>query len=282
MKTTISNKEKTAALKKEAAEKSLTFKEVVKLHRKENRKEHRVKIISNEQRLVLHRKRKLAGEFAVVKKHEAAETRFERILNEKIENLNQFRKHSGKSMSDEQYESAKASLESSSKREQRLIDKRINRKQRIENQKARQTEEVMKQIKHFLESESKHKAKKEEKRSKYAGKKKKVPPRKLEPNEKVITYPYYISINVFKDKTHKERIDLDPIGMNISQDSLHKWMNHYHRMYSDLYKDNYVGTFVYNNPTLDHCILESINSKYYNIDGYLTSRIASQRAAAAA
>lgn len=282
MKTTISNKEKTAALKKEAAEKGLTFKEVVKLHRKENRKEHRVKIISNEQRLVLHRKRKLAGEFAVVKKHEAAETRFERILNEKIENLNQFRKHSGKSMSDEQYESAKASLESSSKREQRLIDKRINRKQRIKNQKARQTEEVMKQIKHFLESESKRKAKKEEKQSKYAGKKKKVPPRKLEPKEKVVTYPYYISVNIFKDKTHKERIDLDPIGMNISQDSLHKWMNHYHRMYSDLYKDDYVGTFVYNNPTLDHCILESINSKYYNIDGYLTSRIASQRAAAAA
>lgn len=282
MKTTISNKEKTAALKKEAAEKGITFKEVVKLHRKENRKEHRVKTISNEQRLVLHRKRKLAGEFAVVKKHEAAETRFERILNEKIENLNQFRKHSGKSMSDEQYESAKASLESSSKREQRLIDKRINRKQRIENQKARHTEEVMKQIKHFLESESKRKAKKEEKQSKYAGKKKKVPPRKLEPKEKVVTYPYYISINVFKDKTHKERIDLDPIGMNISQDSLHKWMNHYHRMYSDLYKDDYVGTFVYNSPTLDHCILESINSKYYNIDGYLTSRIASQRAAAAA
>lgn len=282
MKTTISNKEKTAALKKEAAEKDITFKEVVKLHRKENRKEHRVKIISNEQRLVLHRKRKLAGEFAVVKKHEAAETRFERILNEKIENLNQFRKHSGKSMSDEQYESAKASLESSSKREQRLVDKRINRKQRIENQKARQTEEVMKQIKHFLESESKRKAKKEEKQSKYAGKKKKVPPRKLEPKEKVVTYPYYISVNVFKDKTHKERIDLDPIGMNISQDSLHKWMNHYHRMYSDLYKDDYVGTFVYNRPTLDHCILESINSKYYNIDGYLTSRIASQRAAAAA
>ena len=54
MKTTISNKEKTAALKKEAAEKGLTFKEVVKLHRKENHKEHRVKIISNEQRLVLH------------------------------------------------------------------------------------------------------------------------------------------------------------------------------------------------------------------------------------
>ena len=50
MKTTISNKEKTAALKKEAAEKGLTFKEVVKLHRKENHKEHRVKIISNEQR----------------------------------------------------------------------------------------------------------------------------------------------------------------------------------------------------------------------------------------
>lgn len=232
--------------------------------------------------MVLHRKRKLAGEFAVVKKHVSAEARFERILNEKIENLNQFRKHSGKSMSDEQYESAKASLESSSKREQRLTDKRINRKQRIENRKTRQTEEVMKQIKHFLESESKRKAKKEEKRSKYAGKKKKVPPRKLEPNEKVITYPYYISINVFKDKTHKERIDLNPIGMNISQDSLHKWMNHYHRMYSDLYKDDYVGTFVYNSPTLDHCILESINSKYYNIDGYLTSRIASQRAAAAA
>lgn len=282
MKTTISNKERTAALKEEAAEKGLTFKEVVKLHRKENRKEHRAKVISNVQRLVLHRKRKLAGEFTVVKKHVSAEARFERILNEKIENLNQFRKHSGKSMSDEQYESAKASLESSSKREQRLVDKRINRKQRIENRKTRQTEEIMKQLKHFLEAESKRKAKKEEKQSKYAGKKKKVPPRKLEPKEKVVTYPYYISVNVFKDKTHKERIDLDPIGMNISQDSLHKWMNHYHRMYSDLYKDDYVGTFVYNSPALDHCILESINSKYYNIDGYLTSRIASQRAAAAA
>lgn len=282
MKTTISNKERTAALKKEAAEKGLTFKEVFKLHRKENRKERRAKVISNIERLVLYRKRKLADEFAVVKKHVSAETRFERILNEKIENLNQFRKHSGKSMSDEQYESAKASLESSSKREQQLIDKRINRKQRIENRKTRQTEEIMKQIKHFLESENKRKAKKEEKQSKYAGKKKKVPPRKLEPKEKVVTYPYYISVNIFKDKTHKERIDLDPIGMNISQDSLHKWMNHYHRMYSDLYKDDYVGTFVYNNPTLDHCILESINSKYYNIDGYLTSRIASQRAAAAA
>lgn len=282
MKTTISNKERTADLKEEAAEKGLTFKEVVKLHRKENRKEHRAKVISNVQRLVLHRKRKLAGEFTVVKKHVSAEARFERILNEKIENLNQFRKHSGKSMSDEQYESAKASLESSSKREQRLVDKRINRKQRIENRKTRQTEEIMKQLKHFLEAESKRKAKKEEKQSKYAGKKKKVPPRKLEPKEKVVTYPYYISVNVFKDKTHKERIDLDPIGMNISQDSLHKWMNHYHRMYSDLYKDDYVGTFVYNSPALDHCILESINSKYYNIDGYLTSRIASQRAAAAA
>ena len=61
MKTTISNKERTAALKKEAAEKGLTFKEVVKLHRKESRKERRTKVISNIERLVLYRKRKLVS-----------------------------------------------------------------------------------------------------------------------------------------------------------------------------------------------------------------------------
>ena len=50
----------------------------------------------------------------------------------------------------------------------------------------------------------------------------------------------------------------------------------------DKNNENYVGTFVYPIDQPDHCIFEMINSKKLNIEGKLTSRMASQRETKAA
>lgn len=242
--------------------------------------------LSNQQKLKTYLKHRFDAENKIVKKHESAEARFEQVINEKILGLNQFAKQAKISTEDKAYIEAKEKIESYNKREQMLAKRKADRKARKENAAKRTTEKMIADIKHFLESEARRKAKQEEKRSKYSGKKKKVAPRPITEDQLKKKVPfelkkYYIVLELH-NADHTEQYDSEPVVLTCASKSLHKRLADFHKKHSEQYGDEYVGTYVYSEETCSHCILESINSKYYNINGYLTSRMAAQRAAAAA
>lgn len=280
---TIFNQEKREELAKKAKEEGVTLKEMIRRTRDEERSVKKASKLSNQKRLAVFKKHHLDAKRELVKKHESAEVRFEKIINDKILALNQFVKQKGLSKEDSQYQEAKKLIENHDKREKMLAECRANRKAKIENNAAKVSKEAKAALKHFLESEAKRKTKQEEKRSKYAGKKVKVAPRPIEGQKTRTTdlKKYYIVYERFSDD-RSQQFDSEPIVINCSSTKLHKRLAEFHKKHAEQFGDNYIGTYVYNEETCNHCILESINSKYYNIDGYLTSRIAAQRAAAAA
>lgn len=282
---TIFNQEKRKELAAIAKEKGITLKQAMQEVRNEETKKKKVSRQTKQQKLVWYKLHHLDAERHLVKKHESAEARFERVVNEKILALNQFAKNANIGKENEAYKDAKKAIESHDKREKMLVERRANRKGRIENAKARVSKEGEATIKHFLKSEEKRKAKREEKRSKYAGKKTKVAPRPVS-EEQVKTVSsdlknYYVVLERFSDD-HSQQYDSDPIVIRCSSVKLHKRLAEFHKKHAEQFGDEYIGTYVYNEEKCSHCILESINQKYYNIDGYLTSRMAAQRAAAAA
>lgn len=281
---TIFNKKEREELAKIAKEKGVTLKEAIQDIRNEERKARRVTKLSNQKMLALHKLHHLDAEKQLIKKHESAEARFEKVINDKILALNKFAKNSGIDKEEAAYIDAKERIESHYKREKILAERRADRKARIENAKARTSEKAAAAIKHFLESEAKRKAKQEEKRSKYAGKKMKVAPRPFEGQAKPqnsVVKDYYIVLEKF-NKDHSEQYDSEPTIIRCESSKLHKRLSEFHKKHMEEHKDEYIGTYVYNEETCSHCILEAINQKYFNIDGYLTSRISAQRAAAAA
>lgn len=280
----IFNQEKREELSKIAKEKGVTLKEMIRRVRNEERKNKKVSKLSNQKRLAIFKKHHLDADRELVKKHESAEVRFEKVINDKILALNQFAKQKGLSKKDDKYKAAKKAIENHDTREKMLAERKADRKARIENNAAKVSKKAEAELKHFLESEAKRKAKQEEKRSKYAGKKVKVAPRPITEGQKPRTTDlkkYYIVYERFSDD-HSQQFDSEPVTINCSSNKLHKRLAEFHKKHSEQFGDNYIGTYVYNEETCNHCILESINQKYYNIDGYLTSRIAAQRAAAAA
>lgn len=256
---------------------------MIRRTRDEERSAKKASKLSNQKRLAVFKKHHLDAERELVKKHESAEVRFEKVINDKILALNQFAKQKGLSKEDSRYQEAKKLIENHDKREKMLAERRANRKAKRENNAAKVNKEAEAALKHFLKSEAKRKAKQEEKRSKYAGKKVKVAPRPIEGQNTRTTdlKKYYIVYERFSDD-RSQQFDSEPIVINCSSTKLHKRLAEFHKKHAEQFGDNYIGTYVYNEETCNHCILESINSKYYNIDGYLTSRMAAQRAAAAA
>ena len=150
---------------------------------------------------------------------------------------------------------------------------------------------VLKQINDFKESQKKRLEKKDLKRAKYITKggekvdkfKIKAPLRPSVIIEKKDTElnPYNVVIARVTDKN--TIIDSKPQVVKCKSNTLSDHIKDIHNsQMKDKNNENYVGTFVYPIDQPDHCIFEMINSKKLNIEGKLTSRMASQRETKAA
>lgn len=150
---------------------------------------------------------------------------------------------------------------------------------------------VLKQINDFKESQKKRLEKKDLKRAKYITKggekvnkfKIKAPLRPSVIIEKKSTELNSYNVVIARVTDKNTIIDSKPQVVKCKSNTL---SNHIKEIHNTCMKDknneNYVGTFVYPIDQPDHCIFEMINSKKLNIEGKLTSRIASQRETKAA
>lgn len=150
---------------------------------------------------------------------------------------------------------------------------------------------VLKQINNFKESQKKRLEKKDLKRAKYITKggekvnkfKIKTPLRPSVIIEKKDTELNSYNVVIARVTDKNTIIDSKPQVVKCKSNTLSNHIKDIHNTYiKDKNNENYVGTFVYPIDQPDHCIFEMINSKKLNIEGKLTSRIASQRETKAA
>lgn len=150
---------------------------------------------------------------------------------------------------------------------------------------------VLKQINDFKESQKKRLEKKDLKRAKYITKggekvnkfKIKTPLRPSVIIEKKDTELNSYNIVIARVTDKNTIIDSKPQVVKCKSNTLSNHIKDIHNsQMKDKNNENYVGTFVYPIDQPDHCIFEMINSKKLNIEGKLTSRIASQRETKAA
>ena len=150
---------------------------------------------------------------------------------------------------------------------------------------------VLKQINDFKESQKKRLEKKDLKRAKYITKgdekankfKIKAPLRPSVIIEKKNTELNSYNVVIARVTDKNTIIDSKPQVVKCKPNTLSNHIKEIHNTYmKDKNNENYVGTFVYPIDQPDHCIFEMINSKKLNIEGKLTSRIASHRETKAA
>ena len=150
---------------------------------------------------------------------------------------------------------------------------------------------VLKQINDFKESQKKRLEKKDLKRAKYITKgdekvnkfKIKTPLRPSVIIEKKDTELNSYNVVIARVTDKNTIIDSKPQVVKCKSNTLSDHIKDIHNsQMKDKNNENYVGTFVYPIDQPDHCIFEMINSKKLNIEGKLTSRIASQRETKAA
>lgn len=150
---------------------------------------------------------------------------------------------------------------------------------------------VLKQINDFKESQKKRLEKKDLKRAKYITKggekvnkfKIKTPLRPSIIIEKKDTELNSYNVVIARVTDKNTIIDSKPQIVKCKSNTLSDHIKDIHNTcMKDKNNENYVGTFVYPIDQPDHCIFEMINSKKLNIEGKLTSRIASQRETKAA
>ena len=150
---------------------------------------------------------------------------------------------------------------------------------------------VLKQINDFKESQKKRLEKKDLKRAKYITKggekvdkfKIKAPLRPSVIIEKKSTELNSYNVVIARVTDKNTIIDSKPQVVKCKPNTLSDHIKDIHNTcMKDKNNENYVGTFVYPIDQPDHCIFEMINSKKLNIEGKLTSRIASQRETKAA
>ena len=150
---------------------------------------------------------------------------------------------------------------------------------------------VLKQINDFKESQKKRLEKKDLKRAKYITKgdekvnkfKIKAPLRPSVIIEKKDTELNSYNVVIARVTDKNTIIDSKPQVVKCKSNTLSNHIKDIHNTYmKDKNNENYVGTFVYPIDQPDHCIFEMINSKKLNIEGKLTSRMASQRETKAA
>lgn len=150
---------------------------------------------------------------------------------------------------------------------------------------------VLKQINNFKESQKKRLEKKDLKRAKYITKggekvnkfKIKTPLRPSVIIEKKDTELNSYNVVIARVTDKNTIIDSKPQVVKCKSNTLSNHIKDIHNTcMKDKNNENYVGTFVYPIDQPDHCIFEMINNKKLNIEGKLTSRIASQRETKAA
>lgn len=150
---------------------------------------------------------------------------------------------------------------------------------------------VLKQINDFKESQKKRLEKKDLKRAKYITKggekvnkfKIKAPLRPSVIIEKKSTELNSYNVVIARVTDKNTIIDSKPQVVKCKSNTLSNHIKDIHNTcMKDKNNENYVGTFVYPIDQPNHCIFEMINSKKLNIEGKLTSRIASQRETKAA
>ena len=150
---------------------------------------------------------------------------------------------------------------------------------------------VLKQINDFKESQKKRLEKKDLKQAKYITKggekvnkfKIKAPLRPSVIIEKKDTELNSYNVVIARVTDKNTIIDSKPQVVKCKSNTLSNHIKDIHNTcMKDKNNENYVGTFVYPIDQPDHCIFEMINSKKLNIEGKLTSRIASQRETKAA
>ena len=150
---------------------------------------------------------------------------------------------------------------------------------------------VLKQINDFKESQKKRLEKKDLKRAKYITKggekvnkfKIKTPLRPSVIIEKKDTELNSYNVVIARVTDKNTIIDSKPQVVKCKSNTLSNHIKDIHNsQMKDKNNENYVGTFVYPIDQPDHCIFEMINSKKLNIEGKLTSRMASQRETKAA
>ena len=150
---------------------------------------------------------------------------------------------------------------------------------------------VLKQINDFKESQKKRLEKKDLKRAKYITKggekvnkfKIKTPLRPSVIIEKKSTELNSYNVVIARVTDKNTIIDSKPQVVKCKSNTLSNHIKDIHNsQMKDKNNENYVGTFVYPIDQPDHCIFEMINSKKLNIEGKLTSRMASQRETKAA
>ena len=150
---------------------------------------------------------------------------------------------------------------------------------------------VLKQINDFKESQKKRLEKKDLNRAKYITKggekvnkfKIKTPLRLSVIIEKKDTELNSYNVVIARVTDKNTIIDSKPQIVKCKSNTLSDHIKDIHNTcMKDKNNENYVGTFVYPIDQPDHCIFEMINSKKLNIEGKLTSRMASQRETKAA
>ena len=181
------------------------------------------------------------------------------------------------------------------KSEQERLDMlAAKRKERLEKKIKNELttkQSVLKQINDFKESQKKRLEKKDLKRAKYITKggekvnkfKIKTPLRPSVIIEKKDTELNSYNVVIARVTDKNTIIDSKPQVVKCKSNTLSDHIKDIHNTcMKDKNNENYVGTFVYPIDQPDHCIFEMINSKKLNIEGKLTSRIASQRETKAA
>ena len=167
----------------ESSKRGITVKQLIAEIKATAKAERRKKVLSHQQKLNYWKVHRFDADVQLVKKHTSAQARFEKVIQDKIKGLHQFKKQTN--MSDEAFEAAKERIEKHSQREKALEERRADRRARIEKEALRVTKKMKSDLERFIQAEQLRKTRKEEKRSKYAGKKVKVAPRPIVDNSPV-------------------------------------------------------------------------------------------------
>lgn len=217
----------------ESSKRGITVKQLIAEIKATAKAERRKKVLSHQQKLNYWKVHRFDADVQLVKKHTSAQARFEKVIQDKIKGLHQFKKQTN--MSDEAFEAAK---------------------ERIEKEALRVTEKMKSDLERFIQAEQLRKTRKEEKRSKYAGKKMKVAPRpivdnptvKLKKNEAI----YSIEIHYRNNKS------ILPPTSPYTLDKLEKRMSDIHTYQLGKKNNGYIGVYAYNIANPSVCVKEKV------------------------
>lgn len=246
----------------ESSKRGITVKQLIAEIKATAKAERRKKVLSHQQKLNYWKVHRFDADVQLVKKHTSAQARFEKVIQDKIKGLHQFKKQTN--MSDEAFEAAKERIEKHSQREKALEERRADRRARIEKEALRVTKKMKSDLERFIQAEQLRKTRKEEKRSKYTSKKVKVAPRPIVDNPLVKLKKgeaiYSIEIRYLNSKS------VLPPTSPYTIDKLEKRMSDIHTYQLGKKNNGYIGVYAYNiaNPSI--CVKEMVKPEESKLD----------------